>query len=142
MRKSDCFTIKNAKTPADKPNEDCFRCDDINGIYIVMDGVTRDRANGNYPDPSPAKEVTELVTEALYGELLRQKEAGSFHLRDAMMYANGAASQYNQEHPQVAADFHAGCVGIACVIAGSVLHYAFIGDSIGWLRSRIHRFHG
>ncbi len=135
MRKSDCFTIKNNKIPTDKPNEDCFRCDDASGIYIVMDGVTRDRVNGIYPNPSPAREVTELVTEALYAELLRQKEESQLHLRDAMMYANEAAEHYNQDHPEAAADFAAGCVGVVCVIDGNTLRYAYIGDSIGTILS-------
>lgn len=131
MRNSDCITIKNNKIPTDKPNEDCFRCDDASGIYIVMDGVTRDRVNGIYPNPSPAAEVTELATETLYTELLRQKADGTWDLHAAMMHANKAAADYNQAHPEVAADFEAGCVGVVCIIDGNTLQYACIGDCIG-----------
>ena len=134
MLKADYFTIKNSKSQ-DKPNEDCFRCDDTNGIYIIMDGVTRDRVNGNYPNPSPACEVTELATEALYTKLLRQKADGTWDLHAAMMHANKAAADYNQAHPEVAADFEAGCVGVACIIDGNTLQYACIGDCIGTVLS-------
>lgn len=130
MLKADYFTIKNSKSQ-DKPNEDCFRCDDTNGIYIIMDGVTRDRENGKYPNPSPAKEVAEIVTDAVYAELLRQKKEGTLHMHKAVMYGNAAANCYNQNHREVTGDFAAGAVGIACVIAENVLHYSYIGDCIG-----------
>jgi hypothetical protein len=35
-----------------KPNEDYIIVDDINQIYIICDGVTRDLINGKYPEPS------------------------------------------------------------------------------------------
>ena len=52
-------TKKNTKE-FDKPNEDYFLVDRNNGIFIILDGVTRDKIDGIYPDPSPACEVSKI----------------------------------------------------------------------------------
>ena len=39
---------------ADKPDEDYFFFDEASGFAMILDGVTRDRENGIYPNPSPA----------------------------------------------------------------------------------------
>ena len=40
-------TKKNTKE-FDKPNEDYFLVDRNNGIFIILDGVTRDKIDGIY----------------------------------------------------------------------------------------------
>ena len=46
-------TAKNTRY-ADKPNEDLFFFDEASGFAMILDGVSRDRENGIYPNPSPA----------------------------------------------------------------------------------------
>ena len=58
-------TKKNTKE-FDKPNEDYFLVDRNNGIFIILDGVTRDKIDGIYPDPSPACEVSKIFIDKAY----------------------------------------------------------------------------
>ena len=45
-------TAKNTRY-ADKPNEDLFFFDEATGFAMILDGVSRDRENGIYPNPQP-----------------------------------------------------------------------------------------
>ena len=40
---------------ADKPNEDFFWFDEAQGAALVLDGVTRNREQDGYPNPSPSR---------------------------------------------------------------------------------------
>lgn len=67
---SDWGTKKNTKK-FHKSNEDYALADDNNGIYIIVDGVSRDRLKGVYPEPSPSRHVSELFVRQAY-ECLKQ----------------------------------------------------------------------
>ena len=58
------FTEKNVKY-LDKPNEDLALFEKKYNIGIVLDGVTRDRIEGVYPNPSPARVASELFANTI-----------------------------------------------------------------------------
>ncbi len=130
MAKSSFHTERNTKL-VDKPNEDCFICDDKNGIYIVLDGVSRDKENGFYPNPSPATEISKIVLEIVYEELVQQCNDNSINVYNAICKANTAAHHYNEKHRKNIGDFLSGTVGVVAVIRDGILSYGYIGDCIG-----------
>lgn len=67
--KSNSISIINSKN-INKPNEDYYFCDDNRGIYLLVDGVSRDKINGRYPNPSPAFDVSKLFVKSIYKFLL------------------------------------------------------------------------
>ncbi len=126
---SSCGTIKNTKT-YDRPNEDYVLCDDEKNIYILLDGVSRDKINGKYPNPSPAREVTELFAKEVYDYLRGNCDSYNLeYIKKAFMKGNKAIADYNAEY-QV---FLPGTVGIICVADKEKLYYGYIGDCYGRL---------
>lgn len=67
--KSTSVSIINSKN-INKPNEDFYLCDDDRGIYLLVDGVSRDKINGIYPNPSPSFDVSKLFVKSVYKFLL------------------------------------------------------------------------
>lgn len=129
---SSCGTIKNTKI-YDKPNEDFVLCDDERNIYILLDGVSRDKINGKYPNPSPAQEVTELFAREAYDYL--KKNSGQYDLeqvKGAFIKGNEAIENYNTKYN----DFLPGTVGIICIVDEDRLFYGYIGDCYGRLISK------
>lgn len=127
---SSCATIKNSRG-FDKPNEDFVLCDDKHNIYILLDGVSRDRINGVYPNPSPAQLVSELFAEAAYDYLKKAKRTDNLDvIRNAFIEGNKAIANYNADYE---GDFLPGTVGIICVIYENTLLYGYIGDCYGRL---------
>ena len=59
-------TAKNTRY-ADKPNEDLFFFDEATGFAMILDGVSRDRENGIYPNPSPACRADNAFADAADG---------------------------------------------------------------------------
>jgi len=123
---------KNTKCE-DKPNEDFVLCDADNGIFILLDGVSRDLVNGKYPYPSPAKEATVLLGKQIYNNLC--VSANTNHLNEeriiaAVTSANKEVLLYNQGREL---SFAAGAVGIVAVICKKTFYYVYIGDCCGRL---------
>lgn len=129
---STCGTIKNTKI-YDKPNEDFVLCDDERNIYILLDGVSRDKIDGKYPNPSPAREVTELFAREAYNYL--EKKSGQYNLeqiKKAFVKGNEAIENYNIKYN----DFLPGTVGIICIVVEDRLLYGYVGDCYGRLVSK------
>lgn len=120
-------TIKNTKQQ-DKPNEDLVFCDLDRNIFILLDGVSRDTINGEYPFPSPAAEATEILKANIHKELSVTLGNVRDRIVTAMMKANAKVQEYNREH---ILDFAAGAVGIIGVIEDQRFYYAYIGDCYG-----------
>ena len=57
------YSFKNTKAE-DKPNEDLAVFNEELCVGMVLDGVSRDRENGIYPDPSPAQVATHIFSDA------------------------------------------------------------------------------
>lgn len=141
--KSEAVTIQNGKG-INKPNEDYYLNDDDRGIYILVDGVSRDKIGGIYPNPSPAFHVSRLFTETVYafladrltegglpdGSLSEDGQRISELLPCAVKKGNDAVRAYNSQ-TRWENDFLPGTVGIAAVVKHGRLYYAYIGDCIG-----------
>ena len=121
------MTYQNSKL-SDKPNEDYFICDDERHIYILVDGVSRDKIEGRYPNPSPARDVSEIFAHTVY-EYLRL-HAGHTSVMEAVGIGNCEIAKYN-EKIKWENDFLPGTVGIVAIIEDRVLYYCYIGDCYG-----------
>ena len=124
--------IQNTKF-VDKPNEDFIICDSENNIFILLDGVSRDRKNGRYPSPSPAKEVAELLGTQIYlgiNSALSDSVDILGTIKDSIIKSNRLVANYNIEHKF---SFFAGAVGIFSVLKDYKLYYCYIGDCSGRL---------
>lgn len=122
-----CGTRRNTHYD-DKPNEDFYVADEGRGIVILLDGVTRDRVNGAYPAPSPARVVSELFAAAAMKALCANEEEPNqaLRLKLAAQAGNTAVAKANEcfDDP-----FLPGTVGVMAIFKGDCLHYAYIGDS-------------
>jgi serine/threonine protein phosphatase PrpC len=115
-----------------KPLEDYVLIDNEAQIYIVMDGVSRDKVNGLYPNPSPSAEVSAIFAEEVLGYLKQVKPEAAVEawLREAARHANQKINQYNR---RASWDFLPGTVGIISVIRDDMFYYIFAGDCSGWI---------
>lgn len=132
-------TKKNSKIFS-KANEDRTFVDLERGIFIILDGVTRDQINGVYPDPSPAVDVSELFIKKSYQfivENLTQNKEWQLIIKEAFAEGNSAIKQYNYLYE---GDFLPGTVGIIVVVRDNKLFYGYIGDCIGVLLNEHEKF--
>lgn len=130
------FTEKNVKY-LDKPNEDLALFEKKYNIGIVLDGVTRDRIEGVYPNPSPARVASELFANTIINKFEEINTHGKSKICELIQEANKNIKIYNEE---LRDSFLAGTVGIIFVIEGDKFHYAYIGDcSAGILRNDMYR---
>ncbi len=125
-------TVKNTVLK-DKPNEDILYCDKKKNLFILLDGVSRDKEKGIYPNPSPAAEVVEIMVEEIRrtidsAELQEGKISDLIML--AIQNANHEVGLYNKERKL---SFAAGAVGIISIIYQGFIYYAYIGDCYGRL---------
>jgi len=129
--KAEHISIRNTMY-IDKPNEDFYICDDENGIYIVLDGVSRDVIDGKYPNPSPALRASEIFAlnahRYLQEELSRGVSDFSAIIKSAMVFGNECIAEFNS---QGIYSFPSGTVGIVLVMRSNRAYFGFIGDCIG-----------
>lgn len=127
---SSTVTIKNHKG-INKPNEDYYLSDDEKGIYILVDGVSRDKVNGIYPNPSPSFLVSKIFVESVYNFLSTNFNENILDvLYEAIKVGNDEIKNYNDK-VKWENDFLPGTVGIIVIIRNSKLFYAYIGDCYG-----------
>lgn len=117
----------------DKPNEDFCWFDAEAGAALVLDGVTRDREAGRYPNPSPARLASEAFAAAARAAL-RSSAAmpPDERLARAAREGNQAVAAMNRAF---AGDFLPGTVGILALLCDRRLHYICLGDANGILFS-------
>ena len=130
--KSSSKSIGNKKN-INKPNEDYFLCDDERGIYILVDGVSRDKINGIYPNPSPSFDVSKIFVESTHKFLVANinKKVDISHLLNiAVKKGNDEIKKYNK-HKDWIDDFFPGTVGIVIILQNHKLFFAYIGDCYG-----------
>lgn len=125
-------TEKNTRY-ADKPNEDLFFFDEASGFAMILDGVSRDRENGIYPNPSPACLACTAFADAARAMLMKTSDAAPADRLKAAAYAgNMAVAAANEGFPS---PFLPGTVGVLALFSEYKLYYAYIGDSNGILIS-------
>lgn len=135
--KSSSKSIENKKN-IDKPNEDYFLCDDERGIYILADGVSRDKVNGIYPNPSPSFDVSKIFVESMHKFLLTNidQNVNMLHLLySAVKKGNEEIKKYNSRREWID-NFLPGTVGIAVIIHDHKLFFAYIGDCYGLILNK------
>lgn len=118
------FTSKNSKS-FDKPNEDVVLVNGEQNVGVVLDGVSRDKENGIYPNPSPALIASRIFAEAVYNDSCKMKFDGLTNLFITISRANEKVLEYNKTLNH---KFCAGTVGIVFSIQNEMLNYAYIGD--------------
>ena len=104
--------------------------DNINKIYILLDGVTVDRIDGKYPNPSPARDVAHLFGEYVYKILSTQIDLvyPELAIKKAIYEGNLKIKEYNNTYNP---PFDAGVVGIVSIIKDDIFYYSYIGDCSG-----------
>ena len=125
------ISLKNNK-PFNKPNEDYYLIDNNNLIYIVVDGVSRDKINGVYPQNSLSKTVSTLFTSFAYNYIknnLQKCKNKEQLLFDAISYGNKEVNKFNTNNYE--GDFLPGTVGVVSLIYNSIFYFAYIGDCLG-----------
>lgn len=132
--RSNAISIKNTKDIS-KPNEDFYLCDDNYGIYVIADGVSRDKHQGKYPNPSPAADVSKIFVNAVYRFYLDNyslSQSINKLLFDMVQYGNEQIQLYNAKQTWDN-DFFPGTVGIVGIMARRKFCYAYIGDCSAFL---------
>lgn len=129
--KIDFYTKKNSKDYS-KPNEDYIHVVNDMGIFILLDGVSRDLEHGIYPSPSPSLAVSELfaikTARYLTDELTNNDTIPLATIKNAIEYGNRNIRAYNDDLGHC---FLPGTVGIISCIVDSTFYYGYIGDCIG-----------
>jgi serine/threonine protein phosphatase PrpC len=113
-----------------KPLEDYVLIDNESKIFIILDGVSRDKVNGTYPNPSPSFEVSRIFSEEVLRFLKRVEllDDVKHWLKQAVLEGNKKIEEYNN---RTSWDFLPGAVGIISLILGSKFYYMFVGDCSG-----------
>lgn len=120
---------KNTKSE-DKPNEDLVYVevqDKQQGVFILLDGVSRDCENGVYPNPSPAREATRIFAEVCAKNIKDwcYDDWTEMAITEVIRKANEKVAEYNYG---LGHEFPAGTVGIVAKVFGRYICYAYIGD--------------
>lgn len=110
----------------DKPNEDFFFSSEEAKLFVIADGITRDRENGVYPNPSPSREAAQKFCKIVGGII--ETNSGLPSLKVAFINANNEIKKLNKDYQGY---FLPGTVGIAVLIKERILCFASIGDCIG-----------
>lgn len=117
-----------------KPFEDFLVNDVKNGVYIVMDGITRPHEEYKNCKVSPAAEVAKVFAERIHENIinLMRIEKGERLLR----YATRDAIRNIATKPisdSTWTEFPPGAVGIVVVICDGMMYYLSMGDCCGMI---------
>lgn len=122
--KVEVYSNKNS-IAIDKTNEDHAFFDDNSCIGMVLDGVTRDRENDIYPDPSPARVATRIFAHAALSEAEEEDAIGINKIKKMIQKGSEEVRSYNAKLKH---RFPAGLVGVVFMIEEDVFYYGYIGD--------------
>ena len=118
-----------------KPNEDYILYDVENGIYILLDGITR--VHSEYIDgTSAAFEVDKIFADTVYEYLLKRvknvdKNEIESVLRSAVVEGNSAVAKYRLKKTLEEWCYYPATLGIVALIYDRTLYYVCAGDSLG-----------
>lgn len=119
-----------------KPNEDFLLADKENGIFILLDGITRVHAEyAEIPGYSAASEVNQLFCHAVYEHIktnLTKRDIRKV-ITSAIILGNQKITRFREQKSLEQWQFYPGTLGIICVLRGRKLHYAYVGDCLGML---------
>ena len=120
----------------DKPNEDKLLVDKENGIYIILDGVTRPHAEYEAtPFESSALDVGNIFLDEIYGyikEHISDPDPKEI-LESAVMLGNRKIKEYREKKSLEEWEFYPSTLGIISILRDGTLHYLCVGDCLGVL---------
>lgn len=119
-----------------KPNEDFLLTDEENGIFILLDGITRVHAEyDEIRGYSAAAEVNKIFSAAVYDHIKANLAKRNICkvITDAMILGNQNIARFREQKSLKQWQFYPGTLGIVCVLRGRKLHYAYVGDCMGML---------
>src|ERR1035437_314849 len=96
-----------------KPNEDYIISDTNNNIYIVCDGVTMNKINDIYPNPSPVATITSYFANYIHDQII--KELDDFNKKKLISIVEDANEKLSKLNDKDKWDFLPGVVGIIAV---------------------------
>lgn len=127
------YALKRNREFEDKPNEDYLIVDNDNLIFILCDGVTRQRVNDDYPQPSLSRKASKLFAETVFNYLKKNRFTNNSItlLQQAAFLGNKEIYNFNKKKLLGVNCHHndlAGTVSIIGIIKKNFFYYAFIGD--------------
>lgn len=120
-----------------KPNEDRIFIDQSQGLFILLDGITR--VHDEYfdaPYKSAACEINEIFIHGIcdyFDQYADAEQDIESLLREAVRYGNSQIAHYRSQKALEDWGFYPGTVGIVAYIHNNQLHYIYAGDCIGIL---------
>ncbi len=127
--------LKSNNRDFNKPNEDYVLYNVENGIYILLDGITR--VHSEYSDGNNfAFEVDKLFATTVYEYLLQRikniddSEVASL-LRSAVVEGNSAVAEYRNKKTLPEWVYYPATLGLIVLIHNKQLHYICAGDCLG-----------
>jgi serine/threonine protein phosphatase PrpC len=120
----------------DKPNEDKLLIDGENGIFMVLDGVTRVHSEyEEMPFESAALKVGEIFMEQAYDYIknhINDPDPKKI-LEGAVKVANEKIREYRSHKSLGEWVFYPSTLGILSILRHNTLHYICVGDCIAAL---------
>lgn len=128
--KADLATKRHNRKLA-KPNEDRVFIDEKNGIFILLDGVTRvHKEYEEAPESSAAGDIGDLFIEEAYKYLTEnaeKAEPGAL-LRESVRRANFKIKEYREKKSKEKWEYYPATLGVVALIKDNVFHYVSAGD--------------
>ena len=120
----------------EKPNEDKLLIDEENGIFIILDGVTRVHTEyERFPYESAALTVGEIFLDQAYGYIKSHIDEPDIEqmLKSAVKLANEKIREYRETRSLEEWKFYPSTLGIISILRGNTLHYLSVGDCMATL---------
>ena len=122
-----------------KPNEDRVLVDKENGVFILLDGVTRVHEEyENAPHESAAGDLGDIVVDEAYHFIIDNilDSDPERILRGAVLAANVKIREYREKKSQIEWVYHPSTLGIIGLIRDNTLYFVYAGDCLGVLIRR------
>lgn len=116
-----------------KPNEDLILIDREQGIFFLLDGITRvHQEYRDHPGHSAAGDVGRIFSEAAHAFLLKHPHMPPAQLlREAAIAGNNALLPYRRQKSLEEWQFYPGTLGILAILREDTLHFVYNGDCLG-----------
>ncbi len=131
-------TKVNSRT-VPKPNEDRLLYDEKNGIFILLDGVTRpDKEYIDLPGESAVCDIDDIFIDVVYRYIADRltDEDPERILRESVNAANLLIKEYRERKSAEEWGYYPSTIGIIALLRGRTLYYVCAGDCLGMLIRR------
>ena len=122
-----------------KPNEDRVLVDEKNGVFILLDGVTRVHEEyESAPYKSAAGDLGDIVIDEAYRFIIDNIDESDTEriLRGAVLAANVKIREYREKKSEAEWIYYPSTLGIIGLIRDNTLHFAYAGDCLALLIRR------